>query len=148
MIDSRTHQLLQDIVRRESRSLLQYVSESFPWTTREEVAALGKLQTLIKEEREAAAALGRFLLKKRLTPPYLGAYPMSFTTINYVSLEHLMPLLIEHQSAAIGELESDRQQVKDPEARGMLDNLLAMKQRHLKVLEEMATSLPAASTRR
>jgi hypothetical protein len=148
MIDSRTHLLLQDIVRRESRSLLQYVSESFPWTTRDEVAALAKLQALIKEEREAASALGRFLLKKRLTPPYLGAYPMGFTTINYVSLEHLMPRLIEHQTAQIRRLESDRQQVTDADARGLLDNLLAMKERHLTVLEEMASSLPSASTRR
>ena len=40
MLDDRTAQLLEGVVRRESRSLLQYVAEAFPWTTPEEQAYL------------------------------------------------------------------------------------------------------------
>ena len=32
MIDAQTYSRLQDIIRREGRSLLQYAVESFPWT--------------------------------------------------------------------------------------------------------------------
>ena len=48
-LSSRQGAVAQDIVRRESRSLLQYVSEAFPWTTREERAALATLQEMIED---------------------------------------------------------------------------------------------------
>ena len=85
MIDARDADLLKEIVRRESRSLLQYVGDSFPWTTRQERETLPMLRSMIEEEREAAAALARFLASQRQTPPYLGAFPQSFTTINFIN---------------------------------------------------------------
>src|SRR5262249_34101012 len=129
-VNAQTHALLQDVIRREGRSLLQYVSESFPWTTPEERAALAARDTLVREERDAAAALARFLVKRRLTPPYLGAYPMSFTTINYVSLDHLLPLLVEHQRRGITAVEQDVAQLDDREARAQVQSVLDMNRRH------------------
>ena len=53
--------LLENLVRRESRSLLQYASDSFPWITAEEQEPLAQLQTMVSEEAQAAAGVAQFL---------------------------------------------------------------------------------------
>lgn len=144
MIDFHTHALLQKIIRRESRSLLQFVGESFPWTSPGERAALAKLQEMIEAERQGTAALGRLLNRQRLPLPTLGAYPQSFTNINYVSLDFLLPLLIDNLRRSIGDLEHDLASLYDTEARAEVRNILDMKRKHLQELEKMtATYQPA-----
>ena len=96
-MDAATADLLQNMVRKEGRSLLQYVSESVPWTTPKNHYALPVLLGMVKEEQEGTAAVVKLLLKNRVRPPYLGAYPMSFTTINYMSLDFLLPYLIDFE---------------------------------------------------
>ena len=139
--------VLQNIVRREGRSLLQYTSEAFPWTTAPERNTLDQLQMLITEERDAVAALSNFLAKRRITPPYLGAYPMTFTNMNYVSLEHLLPRLLEYQRQAIARLEQDRRQVIDPAVIESVDKILTMKREHLSKLEELVKTVIVSPTR-
>jgi rubrerythrin len=142
VIDAATQALLGDIIRREGRSLLQYVSEAFPWTQPEEQAALEQFQQLVQEEQQAVAGLIGFMQRRRLTPPALGTYPMSFTNINFVSLDHLLPVLANHQRQAIQALERDLTRVSDPEAQQQVQTLLAMKRRHLQALEEIARNNP------
>jgi hypothetical protein len=101
---------------------------------------------LIQEERDATAELARFLIRQRVTPPYLGAYPMSFTTLNFVSLDSLVPRLIQHQRRGIATLESELGQIRDPDSRALVDQLLEMKQRHLKVLEAVSAAPNQAVT--
>jgi len=143
--DDRTEALLQTVVRREARSLLQYVSEAFPWETAEERGAVAQLQQAAAEERDAVAALTRAMQRKRLTPPYLGAFPQEFTTINFVSLDHLLPQLVDAQRRAIAALERDRDALEDPDLRAGLDKVLEMKRRHLKTLESLAAKPQAAA---
>jgi hypothetical protein len=142
VIDARTAALLQDILRRESRSLLQYISEAFPWITAEERQARAELQRLIDEEGRSAAELGRFLVRQRVPLPLLGPYPMDFTTINYVSLDHLLPLLVAHQSRAIARLEQDQAAITDPDARAQVGKILSLKGQHLHALEALAAAHP------
>lgn len=138
MIDARDSALLKDVLRRESRSFLQYVADAFPWTTSNENDALGTLQKLIEEEREAIAGLGRFLYRQRQTLPYLGAYPSHFTTLNYVALDYLLPKLAEEERAEIAGLERDLNELIDPEASAEIDKLLSIKRRHLEAIETLA----------
>ena len=135
-MDRRTERILQDVVRKEGRSLLQYVSESYPWTKTNNDPALTTLLQLAKEEQDVAAAVVRFLLKRRWRPPYLGAYPMEFTTINYVSLDHLLPRLTEFCKRRLQELEEDARLVADTEAEALIHALTATKRRHLDVLSK------------
>src|SRR5260370_37450263 len=100
-MDASTAAILQSIIARESRSLLQYVRESFPWTTMEEQHVLAALNQLTAEEQQAAAVLGRLLFRRRRQTPYVGPYPVAFTNINYLSLDHLLPLLTRHHRPAI-----------------------------------------------
>jgi hypothetical protein len=146
MIDAAGKCVLLDLVRRESRSLLHYVSESFPWITDEEQQALAGLQAMVKEEEKGVAAVARFLARHHVAPPPLGSYPMVFTNINYMSLEHLVPLLIEKQRHRIAEIEKAVANMSEPESRLQAETYLAMKRRHLQKLEEMLQGLGKKAT--
>lgn len=144
-MDSLSHSLLEEIIRRESRSLLQYVNEAFPWTTAEERATLAQLEKIIEEERQASASLARLLQKRHMPPPYIGPYPMEFANVNYVTLDHLLPLLVAQERRAIGDLERDLTCLLDDEAKAQVQKVLEMKRRHLEMLEKMAPKRPAAA---
>jgi hypothetical protein len=137
VIDRPTYLRLQDIIRREGRSFLQYTGESFPWTTAPEQEIVAKLQELTREEKDAVTALARYLAKNRLTPPYLGAFPSYFTSYNFLALRRLLPMLIEHQQQAIAQLQGDVSALHG-ETRQQIERLLEMKKRHLKELEALS----------
>jgi hypothetical protein len=138
VIDARDADLLKEIVRRESRSLLQYVGDSFPWTTRQERETLPMLRSMIEEEREAAAALARFLASQRQTPPYLGAFPQSFTTINFISLDYLLPKLVDSEREDIALLEHSETVATDSDARAHIERILNIKRQHLETLQKLS----------
>ncbi len=148
MMDARALGVWQDIVRRTSRSLLQYVADSFPWVNSQEQDVVSRLQNVIAEERAAVAALVRLLYRHHAGMPYLGSYPTSFTTINYVSLHHLLPLLVDHQRRAMRDLERDldrlvlvpKLEFGNEEARAQVEKLLAMSRGHLRTLEELVAA--------
>jgi hypothetical protein len=145
VIDARAVALLQDVLRRESRSLLQYVREAFPWTTPQERELLDKLRQLTDEERDGATALSDFLRRHRETPGYLGAYPMSFTRLNFVSLDRLLPLLVEEQRRGAARLEKELPGVQG-ETRAEVQTVLDRKRRHLETLEALAAQDTTPST--
>ncbi len=145
MIDARTVAVVQEALRREGRSLLQYVREAYPWTTPREREMLAKLAQLADEENAGAAALADFLRRHRETPGYLGPYPMSYTRLNFVSLDRLLPLLAEEQRRGVAHLESQLAGV-DGAARAELQTVLERKQRHLKELEALAAQDTTPST--
>jgi hypothetical protein len=132
--DPQTRAILQDIVRRESRSLLLYTADAFPWTTSDGEPRLAALRQAIREVADAVTALGRFLLKSRVTPPPAGAYPASFTSLNFVALSYLVPRLIEAERRSTAALEADLRQIKDAAGREHAAALLAHKQHALKAL--------------
>jgi hypothetical protein len=144
VIDPHTQTLLQDILRRESRSVLMYVAEAYPWTTSTQTEALAALQQLIAEEREAVASLGRFLVRQHVPLPFLPSYPSHFTTINFLALDFILPRLLEHERRSLADFERGVPSLKDPAARTEVEKLLAVKRRHLPRLEELVKSQHAA----
>ena len=141
-MDAATALLLQEIVRKEGRSLLQYVNESFPWTTAKNQHVLPVLSEMAAEERDAATQVVRLLLKNRVKPPYLGAYPMTFTNINYMSVEFLLPHLTGYQNHRIAELDREILNVTDAEVKHLLHTVLEMKRRHLMALKNLGQEQP------
>jgi hypothetical protein len=137
VIDPETQAILQDIVRRESRSVLSYIGEAFPWVGAGGAPALSKLRQLSQEENEAVAALGRFLARRRAAVSFLGPYPSNFTTLNFVALEHLVPRLVEYERGSIAELERSLARISDPEAQAQVAILLEVKRRNLSQLETL-----------
>jgi hypothetical protein len=142
VIDAQTYSRLQDIIRREGRSLLQYAVESFPWTSSGTDARPAVLLQAAQDEAEAAGELARLLVRHRLTPPWLGAYAMAFTSFNYLALDRLVPLLVQHQLRGVAALEADLKQLDDEEVRDRVRGLLNVKHANLKKLEGLL--LPGA----
>jgi hypothetical protein len=144
VIDTHTQTLLQDILRRESRSVLMYVAEAYPWTTWTQDKTLSALQQLIAEEREGITALGRFLVRQRIPLPFLSSFPSHFTTINFLALDYILPRLLEYERRAVADLERDLAGMHDPSARAEVEKLLNLKRRHLSQLDEPA-AVPVAT---
>jgi hypothetical protein len=138
MTDGATEELLQRVLRRESLALLQYVRDAFPWTRAGEDKALVDLREVIEEDRRALMDLGRFLTRCRVPLPYVGSYPADFTTVNFISLDYLLPRLLAEQRREVGTLEAEVPAATDSEAREQLVRLLDVKRRHLGVLERLA----------
>jgi hypothetical protein len=147
MIDARAQALLGDIVRRASRSMLQYVGESYPWAGDGEAEVLTHVQAVIAEEEQAVEGLAAFLRKKRIGIPYLGSYPENFTSLNYVSLDYLLPRLLDWQRSWVGILERDAALIQDAEAKTQVDELVAVARRHLDELKKVAASHAKAGAR-
>jgi hypothetical protein len=147
VIDTPTYNRLQDIIRREGRSFLQYAVESTPWSSTEADGRTAVLQQLARDEGDAAGGLARLLLRHRLSPPYLGAYPMGFTSYNYLALDRLVTLLADHQRRGLPALQDDLAALEDPEIRDAVRHLLEVKKANLKKLEALLQpgTEPAAS---
>src|SRR5439155_21841974 len=96
---------------------------------------MARLDKLAAEERDAVARLLLFLQRHHAMPAYLGSFPLSFTTVNFVTLEYLRPLLAQHARQEVAHLEEDLRQAIDPAARELRKDLLALKKRHLSELE-------------
>ena len=139
MIDEPTRERLQECVRRESRSLLQYIREVPVWVGPADLPALDKLHGMALAEQRANDDLGRCLQRRRAGLSSLGPYPIAFTTANDAALHFLLPLVLVEQRAAVVNLEADLAAVSDPEARGHLERLLALKRQHGPELEGLST---------
>ena len=137
MIDAAAQGLIERQIRRDGRSLLQYVAESFPYTPASGEPAVAQVNALALEEQEAIAKLVRFLHRQHVSPPVLDSYPSQFTNINFVSLDHLLPGLLREQQTAVAELEHALAIYPDGEVRHLLWEYLHMKRRHLQTVSEL-----------
>jgi len=135
MIDAATRAILIDLLQRESCSLLKYTSEAFPRTTSKNLDALAAVQQMVKEEEYAAIRLARLMQKHRISFPPLGAYPSTFTTMNFVSLDYMVPLLIAYENRRIDEITRQLDKVTDPEVRHQMLYIIELKTRHAQQLE-------------
>lgn len=139
MIDAATGERLRRLVRRESRSLLQYLREVPPWYGAADRPAVDKLRALALAEQTATDALGKFLQKQREGVSHLGPYPSVFTDVNDAAIAHLLPRVVREQKEAAAALEADATSVTDPAARALVDRLVHLKQQHLPQLEGLTT---------
>ncbi len=137
MIDVATGERLRGLVRRESRSLLQYLREVPPWSGAADRHAVDKLRALAQAELDATDALGKFLQKRRAGLSHLGPYPSVFTDVNDAALAYLLPRVVREQKAAAAALEADAAAVADTDARALVDRLVHLKQQHLPQLESL-----------
>lgn len=145
MIDAETQAVLQDILRRESRSLLSYIGDAYPWTTTEGGSGLKTLLTLIKQEAAAVTSLGRHLVRSRIPTPFIGSYPASFTSWNFIALGHLVPRLLDEQKRAIVALEANLPRIHDEKAKEEVERLLGVKKMTMACLEVLAPPATAIS---
>jgi hypothetical protein len=140
MTDGTWPTVLQKLLRRQERSLLQFIHEAYPWARPGEEKLVLELKQLIQEEQEAAAKLANFLRRHRQMLPYLGPFPMSYASLMFVSLDYLLPQLVEHERQELAQIGRDLHEVHEAEARHQIQEILDLKQRHLKKLEDLAAA--------
>jgi hypothetical protein len=99
-----------------------------------------QLLVMAEEEREALGAVAQHLARQRVALPPLGSYPMAFTNVNYLALDHVLRQLIDYQREALSRLQQDEGQVQDAAARDLLGRLIETKQRHQQTLDTLASA--------
>jgi hypothetical protein len=129
--------LLPEVLRRECRSYLQYIRESFPWAKGKDEALRAKVLALADEENLALGNLARAMLKQHITLPYLGAFTPSFTTSNFLAVSYVVPRLAAVQRQTIAELERDLPHMQDPELRQQFEAYRDLKRAHLQEFENL-----------
>jgi hypothetical protein len=132
-----------EILRRESRSFLQYVRESFPWASGKDAPIRVEVQRIADSEAAALGKFGRLMQKKHFALPALGAFPNSFTDSNFVAVSYLIPKLVDDQRPLLNELERDLVTIMDPDLRNAVEALRELKHRNLSELERLVASKAA-----
>lgn len=136
-MDTTTIATLQDILLRESHTLLNYMSTAGPWTDSEHADNPNRLNKLAAEERAATNRLMNWLLRRKI-PPLGGSYPKDFTTLHFVAMDHLLPQLVKSERRLLDQLRQDAAKIADQEPRHITDEMIEMKRRHLAELESLA----------
>ncbi len=144
MLDEKSTQALATIVRRESRSLLAYTTDSFPWSTAAREPAVAALREASALVGDAVAAVGAFLAKRRVTPPRMGSYPTYFTYCNFLAIDWWLPRLIASEKNSLAALEAELKGIPDADARKVAADLAEAKRQALARLETLA-GRPAAA---
>jgi hypothetical protein len=137
VIDDPTRDRLHALVRRESRSLMQYVREVPLWVAGPDRETFGKLRALAGAELKAVDALGKLLLARKAALSFLGPFPSEYSSFNDMALKHLLPILVREQRKALADLEADLPHVADAEAAALVKGLVELKRQHLAELEAM-----------
>lgn len=145
-----TQERLQELVRRESRSLLQYLREVPPWFATSDRFVAQKLHALASEQKSCIDELGKAMEKARMGVSHLGAFPANFTGINDAALGYVLPKLVAEHKLLIESLEKDLRQTDDEEFRPLVDKLIRLKKDQLQQLESLIarpySSVSASST--
>ena len=131
------------LIRKEARSLLQHVGESFPWVAYDRQDALQTILHMAKHEAHQIEQLIRMAIKTKLGNPALGAYPQSFMGINFMSLDFLLPLLEGDHKKRIADLEWSLLSAP-AEFQGLIRDLISAKTKHLEKIKTLVVPLPAA----
>ena len=130
-------QRVQDVFRRESRSLVQYVRGAALYAAGTDRKLLDGVNRVADEGAAAIGALGEFLDRSRVTPPPLGSFPAVFTDLNFVAVRFLLPRLVAEQRRDLAALEADRAATANPAAAAEVGKLVELHRRHLAELEAL-----------
>jgi hypothetical protein len=125
-------------MRREMRTFMQYLGDSLPWPSLQGSEVQARLSRIIDSERDAISELGRLLGRLRVQVPYVASYPTHFTTANFVSLHHLLPVLLDEERNLISALDRDIRSLHHAEAIAVLRSLVDTKRHSVSELEQMS----------
>ena len=142
-MDAGSSKLLYDLVEMGATSLLHYLSGASLYSTN--AAAIARVKDAAREERDEIARFIRLLQRNHQYIPKPGSFPSHFTTMNFVTLEYVLPKLIAEQKREIAKVASMLDSAGAEDIRKLGDSYLAMKRRHLQMLEELAHKKPAAA---
>jgi hypothetical protein len=137
------NEVLNQVLVVMGRSLLQYSADAWPWTGSHSSASRAAVEELIADQKTRVARLAELLDARGWTIDF-GVYP-DFTGLHYLSLEFVLPHLVENQRGVVTEIETALPKcTADPEGTALLIEILAAERAVLSKLEELSRSKPPA----
>jgi hypothetical protein len=137
---------LNDLLIDVGRSLLQYVGESWPWTSEDESDIHTAVERIVAEQRETVLQIAGLLDKRGHRITY-GQYPSDYTSLHYVALDYLLDQLIAQQQDLAGELAGVVEEAAgDEEAHALLSAAADQARRHADELAGLAAGRKSRST--
>jgi hypothetical protein len=151
MADQNQNDVLNRLVARVYRCLLQYTMECWPWTTATETPGIEPpeqkaVDQMAARQRDFIARLVGVLTQRGEYVDF-GNYP-DFSEMHYVSLDYLLVKLAADEKKLVSELEAALPLLHDDAtAAGLVSELLSAEKEHFLRLREMATraSAPVAA---
>jgi len=143
MADQDNIELLNRLLARLGRGLVQYAVDCWPWTNGADDAELRALEQIAKKQQQFVARLVE-LISQRGGVPDFGVFA-DYSDLNYVSLDYLLGKLIADEQSLIAEVETAQAALRgDAEAAALAGELSSAEKEHLARLRDMAkTSTPA-----
>jgi hypothetical protein len=139
VIDSPSQVRLQEIVRRESRSLLQYAREVPLWAAPKERPALAQLHEIARTEGQATDALATWLQRHHAGILHLGPYASNYLSLNDMGLCRLLPRITQDHARLLLILETDAAALAGVmNGQSVLSDLVSLKRRHADELRSMS----------
>jgi hypothetical protein len=137
------NEVLNQVLVVMGRSLLQYSAAAWPWTASRETASRAAVEALIAEQSGRVRQLADLLDRRGWTIDF-GVFP-DFTDLHYLSLDFVLPHLVENQRSVVKEIETALPRcVGDPEGTALLLEILSGERSTLARLEELSRSKPTA----
>jgi hypothetical protein len=137
MADTHHNSLIADLLIEQSRCLLQYVGECWPWVADDDTER-SVIDAMVARQQQGVARLVNLLNGRRQTIDF-GTYPTEFTDLQYLALSHLLGLLVQSQQALVdlfGRAATDA--ADDVEAAALIEDIHAIEGENLGRLQEMA----------
>lgn len=138
---------LNDLLIDIGRSLLQYVGESWPWTSAEESDERAAVERMVAEQRETVLQLAALLDARKHRITY-GQYPSEYTSLHYVALDYLLEQLVDEQRTLAAELKSaaEEEAAGDADAQPVVAAAAEQAARHAEELAALAARRKSWST--
>jgi hypothetical protein len=146
MAEQNQNEILNRVVARLYRCLLQYAMECWAWTSDAETPGVEPpeqkaVEQMAARQREFVARLADLITQRGAAVDF-GNYP-DFSEMHYVSLDYLLGKLIADEQKLISELEAAHPALSDATARGLLSEVLASEKDNLVRLRGMAANAGA-----
>jgi hypothetical protein len=119
------------------RSLPMYLESAMPWVHQGDEDSATTLRNIIQDQKDLYRRIGETILDLGSSVD-TGEFPMDYTGLHDLSLDYLLPYLVEEQRRLIGEAEGIAQQAAGlPDARRLAEEALGSARAHLESLESL-----------
>ncbi len=131
-------QILNDLLNRLNCSLLQYIGESWPWTTHGDGALREEIfMALVRRQHFGTERLAELLVERRAVIE-VGNYPWDGSSLHYVTLDFVKPKLLADEQSILEQLNQAVSQLNgDAEAVRLVEQLIADEEQAIARLEAL-----------
>jgi Arc/MetJ-type ribon-helix-helix transcriptional regulator len=150
MADQNHSDLLNRLLVRIYRGVLQYAVECWPWSAAADANGIEPpeqraIEKMAARQQQLIARLVELLSKRRAAVDF-GAYP-DYSELHYVSLDYLIGKIIADEERLVAELEAAQTGLQnDPAAAHVVAEILAAEKEHLAQLRGLAAKATSGAS--